>query len=88
MSGRFIVLGDPTSHGGKVLEASVETKIGGKGFARVGDKVSCPRCRRTTVIASGDNSCLIDGKAAAREGDVTACGAKLIASQALTFDRC
>jgi uncharacterized Zn-binding protein involved in type VI secretion len=36
------------------------------------------------VISTGDPTVLIDGKPAARHGDVTACGATLISSQVST----
>lgn len=83
MAGRpFIVLGDQTDHGGVVIEASVMTDTHGKGIARVGDQVTCPkRGHGTTVIVSGDPTMIIDGKAAARHGDKCACGATLISSQ-------
>ncbi|HBF51795.1 MAG TPA: hypothetical protein DDX04_17215 [Massilia sp.] len=41
MSGPLIVLGDKTSHGGAVIEASPTSDAGGKGIARVGDKTAC-----------------------------------------------
>lgn len=89
MPGKFIVLGDSTSHGGKVVSASSETTVGGKGVARVGDMVSCPkRNHNTCPIISGDATCLIDGKPVAREGDKTSCGAVLLAAQSLTTDNC
>lgn len=54
------------------------TTTHGKGWARVGDRVSCHRnCR----IASGDFTMIVDGKAVARHGDKTTCGAILISSQ-------
>ena len=86
----FIVLGDKTDHGGEVIEASGVSGTHGKGIARVGDKVSCPRKghNSTTVIASGDPTMVIDGKAAARHGDKTACGAILISSQTVSTDAC
>jgi uncharacterized Zn-binding protein involved in type VI secretion len=86
MSRPFIVLGDRTSHGGTVVEASSSTDTHGKRIARVGDKVTCPRKGhgRVTTIATGDPTMLIDGKPAARHGDLTACGATLIASQAVS----
>ncbi|HZE90177.1 MAG TPA: PAAR domain-containing protein [Rhizobacter sp.] len=85
----FIVLGDKTDHGGEVIEASGVTDSHGKGLARVGDKVSCPkRGHGTTAIASGDPTMVIDGKAAARHGDKTECGATLISSQAVSTDAC
>jgi uncharacterized Zn-binding protein involved in type VI secretion len=83
----FITLGDKTDHGGVVLEASTTAVTAGKGIARVGDKVSCPlRGHGPTVIVTGDPTMLIDGRAAARHGDKTACGATLIASQAVSTD--
>lgn len=85
MPGPLIRLGDKTSHKGTVLEASQQSESGGKPIARMGDKVSCPRCGDTT-IASGDQALIIDGKPAARHGDKTACGAVLIASQQNTVD--
>jgi uncharacterized Zn-binding protein involved in type VI secretion len=81
----FIVLGDRTDHGGSVVGASAATGTGGKRIARVGDKVTCPRKGHgTTTIVSGDPTVLIDGQPAARHGDKTACGATLIASQAVS----
>jgi uncharacterized Zn-binding protein involved in type VI secretion len=78
----FIVLGDQTDHGGVVIEASVMTDTHGKGIARVGDQVTCPkRNHGTTVIVTGDPTMILDGKAAARHGDKCACGATLISSQ-------
>ncbi|RZL04055.1 MAG: PAAR domain-containing protein [Rubrivivax sp.] len=82
MSRPFIVLGDQTDHGGVVIEASVITDTHGKGIARVGDQVTCPkRGHGTTFIVTGDPTMIIDGKAAARHGDKCACGATLISSQ-------
>jgi uncharacterized Zn-binding protein involved in type VI secretion len=82
MSRPFIVLGDQTDHGGVVIEASIMTDTHGKGIARVGDQVTCPkRNHGTTVIVTGDPTMIIDGKAAARHGDKCACGATLISSQ-------
>ncbi len=85
----FIVLGDKTDHGGEVIEASGVTDTHGKRLARVGDKVSCPKKGHgTTVITTGDATMIIDGKAAARHGDQTSCGAKLISSQSVSTDAC
>jgi len=88
MSRPLILIGDKTSHGGTVISASPTSDCNGRGIARVGDRVSCPKKGHggVTVIASGDPSALIDGQPAARHGDVTACGATLIASQSLTID--
>jgi uncharacterized Zn-binding protein involved in type VI secretion len=88
MSKPFIVIGDKTSHGGVVMQGSPATDAAGKFIARVGDKVSCPIPGHggMTIIATGDATCIIDGAAAARLGDKTACGAMLIPSQVPTTD--
>jgi uncharacterized Zn-binding protein involved in type VI secretion len=85
MSGPLIVLGDKTSHGGAVIEASNQSDSGGVPIARMGDKTVCPK-HGPNPIVSGDASLIIDGKPAARHGDKTACGASLIASQQATID--
>jgi len=85
MSGPLIVLGDKTSHGGSVIEASSSSDSGGKGIARVGDKATCPK-HGPNPIVSGDATLIVDGKPAARNGDKTACGATLIAGQQATID--
>ncbi|MFZ6648936.1 PAAR domain-containing protein [Undibacterium sp. TJN25] len=87
MAKPFIRLGDKTTHGGLVIEASTQSDSGGTPIARVGDKVTCPLPgHAVTVIVSGDPTVIIDGKPAARHGDLTACGATLIASQQTTVD--
>ena len=85
MPGPLIRLGDKTSHGGSVVEASTHSDSGGIGIARVGDKTSCP-IHGSGTIASGDMTMIVDGKPAARHGDKTSCGAVLIASQQATVD--
>lgn len=79
-----IVLGDRTSHGGAVITCAPTTDTHGKGFARMGDMVSCPRCRGVYPIAQGDPSFIDDGKPVAYHGCRAACGATLISSQAVT----
>jgi len=86
MAGPLIRMGDKTSHGGTVLEASQHSDSGGIGIARMGDKVSCPK-HGNNAIASGDSTLIVDGKPAARDGDKTACGAVLIAGQQATIDQ-
>lgn len=68
-----------------MIEATGHTLTGGKGIARIGDKVSCPKKGHGTCpIVSGDPTLVIDGRPVARAGDRTACGAILIAGQART----
>jgi uncharacterized Zn-binding protein involved in type VI secretion len=85
MPGPLIRLGDKTSHGGTVLEASQHSDSGGIGIARVGDKASCPMHGNSPIV-SGDATFIVDGKPAARHGDKTGCGAVLIAGQQATID--
>lgn len=86
MTQAYVVIGDRTDHGGIVVGGSAMTTIMGKPIARVGDLTVCPKCKGSFPITSGDETWTIDGQAAARHGDKTACGATLIAaSQALTF---
>jgi uncharacterized Zn-binding protein involved in type VI secretion len=73
-----IVLGDRTSHGGTVTSADPTWTINGQPIARVGDEVSCPRCRRTSIIVTSRFPSVIDsGQAAAFDQDRTDCGAVL-----------
>ena len=86
MPGAMIILGDKTSHGGTVVEASQHSDSGGIGIARVGDKTSCP-IHGSSPIVSGDTTMIVDGKPVARHGDKTGCGAVLIAGQNVTIDK-
>ena len=75
----IIVIDDPTSDGGRVCEGSPGTDINGLAVARVGDRVLCPHGER--MIDRGDETFLVDGRAVARDGDLTSCGARLLATQ-------
>ncbi|WP_371765090.1 PAAR domain-containing protein [Massilia sp.] len=81
----LIVIGDKTSHGGTVITCSSISTTNGKGWARVGDMVSCPRCKGVFPIAQGDNGLRTEGRAVAYDGCKTACGALLISSQTLSL---
>ena len=85
MSNPIIVLGDKTSHGGIVVTCSPLSDTHGKGWARVGDMVSCPRCKGVFPISQGDTSLIDAGKAVAYHGCKTACGATLLSSQLYTL---
>ncbi len=86
MTRAFIRIGDKTDHGGQVIEGAPTTDAGGIRIARVGDRVTCPKRGHggTTVIVSGDPTCIIEGQPAARHGDKTACGATLLSSQVVS----
>jgi uncharacterized Zn-binding protein involved in type VI secretion len=74
-----IRLGDPTSHGGKVIDCCSENfKAGSLPMAVVGDKVMCPiKGHDNCTIATGNARHRINGKAVAYAGDTTTCGAVL-----------
>lgn len=79
----FVVVGDGTTGGGKVIGGSPGSTIEGKPIARVGDMATCPINGHggASPIVTGDDTCLIDGRPAARHNDSLACGCKLMASQ-------
>jgi uncharacterized Zn-binding protein involved in type VI secretion len=73
-----IVLGDTTTHGGKVITGSENHTYMGIPVARVGDMVQCPKCKGTYPIIEGAPRTFDHGKQIARHGDKVACGATLI----------
>jgi len=75
--------GDLTMHGGTVISADHTFAIYGKSVARVGDLVSCPRCKGIFPIVTGAPY-MWSSQNIARQDDITSCGAKLIASQSTT----
>jgi uncharacterized Zn-binding protein involved in type VI secretion len=79
-----IRLGDPTSHGGKVVSVSAHhVTVGGIAIARVGDLCVCPISgHQMCAIAEGSSRHLIDGIPVAYDGHKTSCGATLIATVA------
>lgn len=76
-----IRLGDPTSHGGSVVQASSSHRVMERGVARVGDRCISPmRGHENCVIAEGDPQVLSDGIPVAFDGHKTSCGATLIST--------
>jgi uncharacterized Zn-binding protein involved in type VI secretion len=80
----LIVLGDKTNHGGTVISAAPTTYTHEKRVARLGDMVSCPKCKGVFPIAQGDRSFNVEGAPAAYHGCKTACGATVLSSQGVT----
>ena len=81
MSQRSVIRkGDKTSHGGVVVTGDETVVIFGQPMARVGDRVTCPKCGDTHTIDEGVQNVGSD-RLTALEGMRTSCGAKLIASQ-------
>lgn len=81
MAGEIIRKGDPTSHGGVVLEGSMTDICMGQPIAYVGHKVQCPKCKGVFPIAEGVPTTTFYGKGVAVAGMKTTCGAVLIATQ-------
>lgn len=81
MAGEIIRQGDPTDHGGTVLEGSLTDICHGKPIAYMGHQVLCPRCKGTYPIIEGVLTTVFYGKGVAVAGMKTACGAALIATQ-------
>lgn len=81
MAGEIIRLGDPTSHGGKVVEGSLADICHGKPIAYMGHKTFCPQCKGYFPIIDGAPTTMFYGRGVALAGMKTACGAVLIATQ-------
>ncbi len=77
------VVGDTTTHGGKVITGSEECRYKGNPIARVGDMVECPQCKGTYPIIEGSQEFADNGKPIARHGDKVACGATLISRESM-----
>lgn len=82
MSGKRVVrLGDPTTHGGTVVSATVGYVMFGKEVAGRGDTAKCPiRGHGVVTIVEGDPSWTINGKNVALEGHKCSCGCSLIST--------
>lgn len=79
--GRGVIrLDDKTDHGGKVISATSGTTVMGKSAALEGDMTLCPQCKGQFPIKPDGAGARHEGKPYAYDGDVTACGAKLITS--------
>ncbi|MGE8164954.1 PAAR domain-containing protein [Paraburkholderia sp. NPDC080076] len=77
-----IVVGDTTSHGGKVISGSPSSTWSAAEIpiARKGDRVTCPLCApHLFEIAEGLDGCDDFGQPMAVEGHKTTCNAILIA---------
>lgn len=75
-----IRLGDTTSHGGKVVRVASISTVQGRRVARIGDIVTCPKCKGRHTIVEGEPTCLDDDIPIALHGHKTSCGASLITS--------
>lgn len=81
MASRAVICkGDPTSHGGKVLEGNPFATAEGRPIAQQGHMTYCPLCKGNFPIAQGLDFHTFAGIGTAVEGITTACGAVLIAT--------
>jgi len=78
----IIRLGDPTSHGGKVISADAsDYLVDGVAIVRVDDLCSCPiPGHGITKVLEGDADFIVDGKPVALDGHKIGCGAVLIST--------
>ncbi|WP_228062636.1 MULTISPECIES: PAAR domain-containing protein [Lysobacteraceae] len=81
MAKMWIVIGDPTSGGGKVITGSPFTDIDGKPVSRVTDQATCPTHKGSFPIIDGDATTTIDGQPVAVHGSALACGCKVLAAR-------
>ncbi len=81
MAGEIIRKGDPTSHGGTVLEGSLTDICHGQPISYIGHKVYCPKCRGDFPIVESVVTTTFYGKGVAIAGMKTSCGASLLPTQ-------
>lgn len=81
MTRMWIVVGDPTSSGGRVVSGSPFTDIDGKPVSRVTDSAICPAHKGVFPIVDGDSTMLVDGQPVALHGSSLACGCKVLSAQ-------
>ncbi|MDP9902508.1 PAAR domain-containing protein [Variovorax ginsengisoli] len=75
-----IRLADTTDHGGTVKTAFEGLRVHDRPVAGEGCLVWCPRCKGDFAILPSSSGRRHHGRTIAYEGDLTACGARLIAS--------
>lgn len=79
--GRGVIrLNDKTDHGGKVTSASSGTTVMGIVAAIADDMTYCPQCKGQFPIKPDGAGAKHEGLPYAYHDDITACGARLIAS--------
>ncbi len=86
MTLQIIVVGDETSHGGRVTTGSQTHSIGGKAIARLFDLVDCPqaypdgRLHGINKIIEAHPTFTVGDRRVALHGHHTECGCTLIGS--------
>ncbi|UJC73739.1 PAAR domain-containing protein [Enterobacter hormaechei] len=82
MSRYVVVLGDATTHDGKVTSTSSSFDIAGKNAALLNDTVSCPEHGMNKIIECDVSAYEENGRRIILHGCKTQCGASVIASYA------
>lgn len=91
MSKKIAVMGDDTTTGGKIISSSVQGFNCLDAIACLGDYASCPKCKGSGKIIEATDKLIIDGKPAAYDGCIVACGCRplgvnrIIATKSLIF---
>ena len=81
MSKGFVLLGDKTTHGGRVISASSTMIVNGKKVALIGDKIICPVTGHgTNQIIEASTEWSSDGRAIVVDGCRCECGCQVISS--------
>ena len=77
-----IRLNDSTDHGGRVKTAFSNLLSEGRAVTGEGHWVWCPKCNGDFRILPSSSARRHEGRTIAYEGDLTECGARLLASPA------
>jgi uncharacterized Zn-binding protein involved in type VI secretion len=91
MALKIILVGDSTSHGGRVITGSESHTIGDRSIARLHDLVDCPqtyadgRPHGINKIVEAHPTFTIGGERVALHGHHTECGCTLIGSAAASI---
>ena len=79
MHRNIVVVGDTTTHGGRVVTGSETDTIDGRAIARQGDLVDCA-LHGVQPIIEGDDTTLLEGRPVALEGHRAECGCRLLSN--------
>jgi len=73
---RIAIIGDATTTGGHIITGSGTSFCEISSVALLGDLAYCPKCKGTGEIIEAAKNFVIDGKPAAYDGCIIACGCK------------
>lgn len=77
--------GDPSNHGGEIIEGSDDTYCEGSEVARDGDLHACPITGHGTTPITGTGEAKVNGKNIVVDGDVAGCGAEIQAGSEKSY---